>query len=244
VDADEPVDPTPDLDDALQPVLQRVQELVERLRLGPVSPLGAAAFEKDLQQATRELARVTTQWTYNPLEADAVQALPREIQFESSAYRRLAQKTPQEVSTLFGTITLRRLGYRAAPDVGAPVLFPLCQELGLGHGATPAVVERVAHYLAQSGATQQQTLERLRREHGLSWGVKRLRQVSAFVAAAMEEPRAEAQAEPVRRWLAPAPAWRGRHRPVLRGGREGLPLGVRIHGGALYAVAPTGTLRV
>ena len=244
VDADEPVDPTPDLDEALKPVLERVQELVERFRHGPVSPLVAAAFEKDLQQVTRELARVTTQWTYNHLEPDAVPALPREIQFESSPYRRLAQKTPQEVSTLFGTITLRRLGYRAAPDVGEPVLFPLCRELGLVHGATPALVERVAHYLAEGGATQKQTLERLRREHGLNWGVKRLRQVSAFVAAAMEEHRAEAQAEQVLRWLAQAQASRGRHRPVLSVGRDGITLGVRIKKGSLYEVATTGTLTV
>ena len=82
-----------------------------------------------------------------------------------------------------------RLGYRAAPDVGEPVLFPLCRALGLVQGATPALVERVAYYLAQSGATQKQTLERLRREHGLTWGVKRLRQVTDWVAAATPRSR-------------------------------------------------------
>jgi hypothetical protein len=124
------------------------------------------------------------------------------------------------------------------------VLFPLCQELGLVHGATPALVERVAHYQAQSGATQRQTLERLRREHGLSWGVQRLRQVTAGVAAALEEHRAETQAEQVRRWLEQAQASRGRHRPVLSVGRDGITLGLQIKGCAIYEVATTGTLSV
>lgn len=243
-DTDEPAEATPDLDDVLMPVLERVQKLVERFRRGPVSPLVTAEFEKDVQLATREMARGVTQWTYNHLEPDAAQTLPREVHFESSPFRRLAKKTPQEVSTLFGTITLRRLGYRAAPGVGEPVLFPLCRELGLVQGATPALVERVAHYQAESGATQKQTLERLRREHGLNWGVKRLRQVTAFVAAAMEEHRSDAQAEQVLRWLAQAQASRGRHRPVLSVGRDGITLGLRIKKGSLYEVATTGTITV
>lgn len=242
-DSRESSEATPELADALEPVLQRVQELVDGVRRGPVAPLVAAQFEKDLQQATRELGRVVTQWTYNHLEPSAVEALPPQVQFEGSPYRRL-KKTPQEVSTLFGTITLHRLGYRAAPAVGEPVLFPLCRELGLVQGATPALVERVAQYLAESGATQKQTLERLRREHGVTWGVKRLRQVTEFVAAAMEGHRSQAQAEQVLRWLAQAQASHGRHRPVLSVGRDGITLGLQIKGCAIYEVATTGTLTV
>jgi hypothetical protein len=243
-EAEEAADTTPDLDEVLKPVVERVRELVERFRRSPVSALGSVAFEKDLQQTTRELARVTTQWSYNHLEPDAAQALPREVQFESNSFRRLAKKTPQAVSTLFGPITLRRLGYRAAPDAGEPVLFPLCRALGLVRGATPALVERVAHYQAESGATQQQTLARLRREHGVHWGVKRLRQVTEFVAAAMEDQRSEAQAAQVLRWLAQAQASRGRHRPVLSVGRDGITLGLRIKRGSIYEVATTGTITV
>jgi len=145
---------------------------------------------------------------------------------------------------LFGPITLRRLGYRAAPGVGEPVLFPLCRELGLVHGATPALLERVAHYQAESGATQKRTLERLRREHAVHWGVKRLRQVTEFVAAAMEEQRSEAQVAQLLRWLEQAQASRGRHRPVLSVGRDGITLGVRIKKGSIYEVATTGTITV
>src|SRR2546421_11036060 len=193
--ANEPAQADPEVADALEPALRGLRDLVERFRSNPVTPLATAQFEKDLLLATRELARLTAQWTYNHLEPADVQALPLEVRFQGSTFRRLGKKTPQEVSTLFGPITLRRLGYRAAPLEGEPVLFPLCQQLGLVHGATPALFECVARYQAEGGATQKQTLWRLRGEHGLSWGVKRLRQVTTFVAEAMQEHRQEAQVE-------------------------------------------------
>jgi hypothetical protein len=233
-----------DLPDVLDPALGRIRALVEGLRQGPLSPSAVARFEKDLQQAIRELGRVTAQWAYNHLEPADPKALPTAVHHEGSRFRRLTKKTPQEVSTLFGTITLRRLGYRAAPTEGEPVLFPLGQALGLVHGTTPALVERVAHYQAESGATQKQTLARLRAEHGVRWGVKRLRQVTAFVAQAMEGHRAEAQAEQVLSWLTQAQAARGKHRPVLSVGRDGITLGLRLKGCTLYEVATTGTLTV
>jgi hypothetical protein len=237
-------DAAPDLDDVLRPALGRLHALVEHLRRGPVSPLAAARFENDLQQATREVGRVAAEWAYNHLEPPVGEAAPPEVYCEGSRFRRLGKKTPQSLSTLFGTVTLRRLGYRAGPADGEPVLFPLCRALGLVHGATPALVERAARYQAESGATQKQTLARLRQEHGVRWGVKRLRQVTASVAAALEGHRAEAQAEQVRRWLEQAQASRGRHRPVLSVGRDGITLGLRLKGGTLYEVATTGTLTV
>src|SRR5205814_4488038 len=94
--------PTPELDAALQPLLQRLQDLVERFRGGPVSPSASHAFEEELQQTTRDLARVVTEWTYNHLEPAAVSALPPEVQYEGTRYRRLGKKTPHTVSTLFG----------------------------------------------------------------------------------------------------------------------------------------------
>src|SRR4029077_13702648 len=120
----------------------------------------------------------------------------------------------------------------------------VCRELGVVHGTTPALLERIAQYLAESGATQKRTLERLRREHGVHMGVKRLRQVLAFVAEATEEHRAAAQAEQVVRWLERAEVSRGRHRPALAAGRDGITLGIRIKTGSLYQVATAGTLSV
>jgi hypothetical protein len=232
------------LDEVLQAALQRVEELVETYRRGPVSPLSTAQFEKDLQQATREVARVTAEWTYNQVEPADVRDLPPQVRFENSTYRRLYKKTPQSVSTLFGTVTLRRLGYRATPDQGEPILFPLCRSLGMVQGTTPALLERVAVYLAESGSTQKQTLKRLRGDHGVAMGVKRLRQLCERVSAAMEEQRAEVQVEQILRWLQQAQASRGRHRPVLSAGRDGITVGIRIKGCSIYEVAAVGTLSV
>src|ERR1700733_11030524 len=117
--SDEPVDAAPDLDDHIEPALQRIRDLVERFRSSPVSPRSTARFEQDLLLATRELGRSAVGWTYNQLEPADVQVLPVEVRFEGSTFRRLGKKTPQEVSTLLGPVTLRRLGYRAGPMEGA-----------------------------------------------------------------------------------------------------------------------------
>lgn len=241
---DQSVEAAPDLADDLQPALQRIRDLVESFRLGPVTPGRTAQFEKDLLGATRELGRCVTGWTYNHLETADVQTLPQEVRFQGSTFRRLGKKTPQQVSTLFGPITLRRLGYRAAATEGEATLFPLAQQLGLVHAATPALFECVARYQAETGATQKQTLWRLRHQHGLCWGVKRLRQVTAFVAALVQGQRQQAQAQQVLAWLEQAQASHGRHRPVLCAGRDGITLGLRIKGGAIYEVATTATLSV
>jgi hypothetical protein len=243
-DPESAAETTPHLPDVLGPALGRIRDLAEGLRKDALSPLAAVQFEKDLQQATRELARVVTQWTYNHLESADAKVSPPEVHCQGSRFRRLSKKTPQQVDTLFGTITLHRRGYRAGPSEGEPLLFPLCRALGLAHGATPALVERAARYQAESGATQKQTLTRLQQEHGVRWGVKRLRQVAAFVAAAMEGHRVEAQAEQVLRWLRQAQDSRGRHRPVLSAGRDGITLGLRLKGCTLYEVATTGTRTV
>lgn len=238
-----PVSP-PTLDEALTAVRLRVQELVERFRRGPVTPLTTAHFEQELQQALREQGRLVAEWTYNQLEPADAALLPATVHFEGSCYRRLSKKTRQRVSTLFGTVALQRFGYRAPVSAGEPVLFPLCRALGVVQGTTPALREGVARYQAESGATQQRTRTRVRQEHGVALGVKRLRQLTAFVAAAMEEHRPAAQAEQVRRWLEQAEASRGRQRPVLSVGRDGITLGVRIKGCSLYEVATTATLTV
>jgi hypothetical protein len=230
--------------DAMQPVLDALLSLVESFRRESVSPTATAKFENDLQAELRELGRVLTQSAFASLEPAAVSDLPQEVHFESESYRRLGKKTPQRVSTIFGEITVHRLGFRAASGAGVPVLFPLIRELGIGHGATPALVERVARYLAETGSTQGQTLKRLREAHGLSWGVKRLRQVADFVSAAMETHRAGAQADQVLRWLEQAHQSKGKHRPVVGVGRDGITLGLRLKKFVIYEVATTGTLSV
>jgi hypothetical protein len=60
----------------------------------------------------------------------------------------------------------------------------------------------------------------------------------------MVEHQSEAQVEQLLRWLTQAQASRGRHRPVLSVGRDGITLGLRIKKGSLYEVATTATITV
>jgi hypothetical protein len=143
---------TSDLTDVLGTPLARIRQLVEGFRRGPLSPLTAAQFEKDLQQATRELARVVAQWAYNHLEPADAEALLPEVHCAGSRFRRLRKKTPQPIDTLFGTIALRRWGYRAAPADGEPVLFPLSPATALVTGA-PSGVQNALSAAARMAVT-------------------------------------------------------------------------------------------
>jgi len=233
----------PDFTDVTHPGLDRLRQVVEAYQAGPITAQRTAQFERDLQAATQTLARDVTAWTYNQLEP-APTACASHVHYAGTPYHRLAQKTPQAVSTLFGDITLRRLGYRAPASAGEPVLFPLLHVLGIVHGATPALAECAARYQAESGATQRQTLQRLRRWHGVVMGVKRLRQLTTQLAEQLAPHRQAAQAEQVVQWLAQAQASRGRHRPVLSVGRDGITLGLHFKHCCLYEVATTATVSV
>ena len=227
----------------MEPALQRLQQLVERLLQNRTTPVEILRFEQDLQAEVRELARALEQWTLNRLEAD-VDALPKHVWFEASPYTRLNQKTPQPVWTPFGQIRLWRVGYRPTNKTGDATLFPLPLCLGLVQGATPGLAERAARLLGGSGMTQSQTLERLRQDHNVHWGVKKLRQVTAAVSQALTEHRHATQVEQLLGWLNQASVSRGPHKPVVSVGRDGITLGMRIKGGRLFEVASTGTVTV
>jgi hypothetical protein len=236
--------PAPPLDDTLTDASDRLRTLIEDLRRQPLTPSAVAQFERDVQQTTRELAGVATQWAYNHVEPASVEQAPAEVFCAGHAYRRLRRQTPQRVSTLFGTITLWRRGYRVEAGLSEPTLFPLGQFLGLVQGVTPALAERIAFYQAEAGATQRRTLQRLRCDHGVVMGVKRLRQVTESVATAMEDQRLPTQAAQVVAWLAQAQASRGKHRPVLAVGRDGITLALQLKRCAIHEVATTGTVSV
>src|SRR5258708_2234615 len=116
--------------------------------------------------------------------------------------------------------------------------------LGLIEGATPALAERAAGLMSDTGMTQQTVRKRLQQDHGIGWGVKKLRQVTALVSAEMAEQRQEVQGEKLLALLEQATASRGRHKPVLSGGRDGITLGMRCQGGSVHAVASCGTVTV
>ena len=111
-------------------------------------------------------------------------------------------------------------------------------------GATPALAERAAGLMSDTGMTQQTVLKRLKQDHGVGWGVKKLRQVTAFVSAEMAEQRQEVQVEKLLELLQQATDSRGRHKPVLSVGRDGITLGMRCQGGSVHEVATCGTVTV
>ncbi len=111
-------------------------------------------------------------------------------------------------------------------------------------GASPALAGRVALLHGAAGATQRRTLQRLRQDHGVGWGVKKLRQVTAALAEAAAQQRHPAQVEKLLELLAQASVSRGKHKPVLSVGRDGITLGLRYRGCTLSEVASTATVSV
>lgn len=233
-----------ELVEQLQPAVETLVETVVKFVLATPSPAATLAFEQQLEQQARELNRLAVAWAYNRPEADGPESLPHDVRYEGDGYRRLNEATPNRyVATPFGTIVLWRHGYRSwSRDDGLPTIFPQEQRLGLVEGATPALLERVGRYLAEAGATQDSVLRRLREQHGVSWGVKRLRAAADAVASMMDEHRQECQVQRLLELLQQAEASRGRHRPVLSVGRDGITLWTQPHG--FFEVATSATIAV
>src|SRR5262249_60498546 len=165
------------------------------------------------------------------------QAAPK-VRYRQQTYRR-TKRTPAAVATSFGPLTLWSWLYLATED-GEPGLHPLHVCLGIGAGAaTPLLAARVARAAVEH--TQAEVRAWLQREHGLSWSNDRLRatlrdfrqRLGPFVPA-LQQAR-------VVHWLAQAEQSRGRHRPVLAVGRDGIMVPMR-HGS--YAEASTATVSV
>lgn len=241
-DTQEP--PVHSLPDVIAEPMRLIHELVLSFRTNAINPETTHLFEKQLQQRLRELGRLITQWAYNSLEPTAVDPLPKHVVFQNNLHTRLNRKTPQNAWTLFGQITLRRVGYRPTDKTPEPTIFPLAMALGLTQGASPALAERVGICLAEAGMTQKRTLERLRYDHNVGWGVKKLREVGATLASQMAPHRQDVQVEQLLTWLQQADASRGRHNPLLCVGRDGVTLGMRYQGACSFEVASTATVSV
>jgi hypothetical protein len=78
--------------------------------------------------------------------------------------------------------------------------------------------------MAGAGATQQAVLDRLRSQHGVSWGAQRLRDVTQELAADFAERTQECQVLRLLELLHKAEKSRGPRRPVLSVGRDGVTL--------------------
>jgi len=209
----------------------------------PVTPERSFALEHQFAEVLREAGRQMVQVIFNRVEP-TVEALPKHVHFEASQYTRLNKKTPQNVWTRFGQIRLHRVGYRPTDKTGDATVFPAALALGLMHGASPALAERAAGLMSDAGMNQRTVLRHLKRDHGVSWGVKKLRQVTALLSEEMAEQRHEVQVVKLLELLDAATASKGKHKPVLSVGRDGITLGLRIAAGTISEVATCGTVTV
>jgi hypothetical protein len=231
------------LQELLAPTLQRIDELVKNFTTKAIDPVATHSFETHLQEQTRELDRLTTQWAYNSIESN-VEQLPKHVLFDNILFTRLNRKTPQNVWTLFGQIKLWRVGYRPTDKTSDPTLFPLPLALGLVKGASPALAERVGQCMAEAGMTQKRALQRFKKEYGVGWGVVKLREVTQTAADQLNAVRHEVQVEQLLAWLETAACSVGRHKPLLCVGRDGVTLGMRYKGICLKEVGSTATVSV
>jgi hypothetical protein len=219
----------------LLPHLQQITQLLEDFRAQPVTPAATRAFELRLQELLRHVGLDLTDWTFNHLETEP---LPDRLHHDGQRYRR-RDPSPNTIATLCGPVRLWRQLYEDL-EPGNPCLFPLERRLGVVAGAaTPALAERASWWLAQH--PQGVTLGQLARDHGVHWSADTLRDVTAAFAAGLEAHRPAAQVEQVLGWLRRACAGRGRHRPSLVAGRDGIHLPMRA---GAYKEGATATLTV
>lgn len=217
---------------------RRVGAAVQRFRSEPVTPQRFLELEEALQAAAAETCRQVLEAEANRLEPADKRAMPAKVRYRKETFR-LNKKTPAKIATRFGTITLRSFYYLNEED-GEPGLHPSHVRLGIGPGsATPALLERVARMSVDH--TQSEVRAWLRREHGLAWSNTRLRRALAGFRQALAPFRAALQQARLLTWLGQAQKSRGRHRPVVAVGRDGIMIPMR-HGG--YQEASTATVSV
>ena len=222
---------------------QQVNQIGQDFLSQPVTPERTFALEHQFTAVFLETGRQMMQVLFNRSEP-AVDSLPTHVHFEASQYTRLNKKTPQNAWTRFGQIRLHRVGYRPTDKTGDATIFPAALALGLVHGASPALAERAAGLMSDAGMNQRTVLQRLKQDHGVGWGVKKLRQVTSWMSEEMAEQRQEVQVEKLLELLGLAAASKGRHKPVLSVGRDGITMGLRIKAGTIREVASCGTVTV
>ena len=231
-------------DDLADSAKDRLAQLIEKFAAGQVTPAATHAFEQDLEKELRELGRQTVQWTLNRLEPPTAE-LPKHAHFDGTEFTRLNRKAPQNAWCLFGAIRLQRVGFRPTDkSSGESTIFPLAMSLGLTEGATPALADRVGRMMGEGGSNQRHVLRRLKSEHAVGWGTKKLRDVTEAVSEAVTMECHEVQVGKLLELLEKAWATTGRHKPVLSAGRDGITLGMRGPKSRTYRVASVCTVAV
>jgi hypothetical protein len=228
----------PSPEESLDAFKRRVQETVQRFRSMPVTPRSFLDLENELAAGAQEACRQVLEQQANGAEADDPGTLARHVRYQKETYRR-NKKTPAQVATRFGAITLWSFYYLNEED-GEPGLHPLWLRLGIGDGlATPALLERLARMAVDH--TQAEVRAWLLREYALKWSNERLRAALRGFRQALLPFVADLQQERLLTWLHQAEQTRGRHRPVLAVGRDGIMTPMRCGG---YQEASTATVSV
>ena len=206
--------------------LARGVRLIDQFVQDEPTPQKMMSFERELSALLREVGRRIMAWTLNRLEPENEAEAPHRVQFEGRLYRR-RRKYPRPVATLFGPVTLWRRLYEPLGRRGSAI-HPLALRLGIEAGlATPALAERVGRW--GTDHTQQQVLEMLEKDHGVHWSCTSLRKLLGSLRTEMEPHRNSAQVDQVVNWLELARASKGRFRPTLSVGRDGIFVPLR-HG--------------
>lgn len=205
---------------------------------------GAAHAGQDLRlrkktaEILREAGRTLLEHEYNRIEPERLEDCPLRLRLARQEYRR-RPKSRRRLGTWFGMIELRRYLYEAT-EAGEKALFPLEMQLGIEAGlATPALAERVGLWSAEH--EQEQVRELLRQEHGVSWSVTSVRKLAASLRDGLASFREKVQVAKVLELLQTADKSKGRHRPVLAAGRDGIHVPIRDEG---YHEGATATLSV
>ena len=197
---------------------QGVRMIDQYLREEP-TPQQMATFEKALSALLREVGRRIMAWVLNHVEPEHPTEAPARVHFAGRVYRRRA-KHRRAVATLFGPVNVWRRLYEPL-ERGVHAIHPLELQVGVEAGlATPALAERVGQWAADH--TQRQVLTMLADDHDVHWSCTSLRKVLASLSAGMAPHRHLAQVEHVVHWLERARASKGRYRPTLAVGRDGI----------------------
>jgi hypothetical protein len=224
--------------DPIEELERRKQEAVQCFRGAPPTPQSFLALEMALKQCSDDACRQILEQEVNRLEPDHKDEMPAKVRYQKERYR-INKKTPAQVASRFGTITIRSF-YYLNEEAGEPGLHPLWVQLGICAGAaTPALMERVARMSVDH--TQAEVRAWLLREHRLQWSNDRLRSALRGYREALLPFVAELQQARLLLWLQQAEQSRGRHRPVLAAGRDGIMIPMRRSG---YEEASTATVSV
>lgn len=223
--------------DAFDRLRQLVHQRLRQFRDQPTTPLAARDLEQDLKALLEATGRDLLAEEFNRREPAAKAAAAPRVRYRGQTYR-LNKKTPAQIATAFGPITLWSFLYLNAEE-GEPGLHPLHVRLGIEAGVTTVLAERVARWAVDF--SQREVRQWLLAEHGQRWSNDRLRRVLRAFRKAVVAFRPEAQAARLLHWLDQAQRSRGRQRPVLAVGRDGVMVPIRGQG---YQEASAATVSV